>query len=83
MFALIWNIEFIIAIGFFIVASTAGCWYFSEGEGVNNKVVDKPIRKSVYNLLRYHLGSIAFGSLILAIVWIIRAILNYIHEQFK
>lgn len=34
-------------------------------------------------MLRYHLGSIAFGSLLIAIVQFIRAILEYINHKTK
>jgi len=34
--------------------------------------------KSVYWLVRYHLGSIAFGSLILAIVWLLIIVSEYL-----
>jgi len=35
----IWNIEFVIALGYFILASSAAIWYFTEGEGINSKDV--------------------------------------------
>lgn len=39
VFCVIWNVEFIIAFGYFILASSAAIWYFTEGEGINSKNV--------------------------------------------
>lgn len=35
-----------------------------------------PIRASFYNLIRYHLGTVAIGSLIITVVAIIRALIR-------
>lgn len=42
-----------------------------------------PVRTSIYRAFRYHLGSLAFGSLILAIIQFIRVILAYMESQMK
>lgn len=42
-----------------------------------------PIQKSAYNLVRYHLGSVAIGSLFIAIFQFLRAILKAIESQAK
>jgi Plasma-membrane choline transporter len=34
--------------------------------------------KSIKWLFRYHLGSVAFGSLLLAIVWVFQIVAEYI-----
>uniref|UniRef100_A0AC34RSH8 Choline transporter-like protein n=1 Tax=Panagrolaimus sp. JU765 TaxID=591449 RepID=A0AC34RSH8_9BILA len=40
-----------------------------------------PVIQSLGRAFRYHLGSLAFGSLILAIVKIIRAILEFLYQK--
>lgn len=39
--------------------------------------------KSIFNTTIYHLGTIAFGSLIIAIIKIIRAIVSYVESKIK
>jgi hypothetical protein len=42
-----------------------------------------PVWRSFYRTMRYHLGSLAYGSLIIAIVQLIRAGLMYMQHQLK
>jgi choline transporter-like protein 2/4/5 len=42
-----------------------------------------PVSLSLWRALRYHLGSIAFGSLIIAIIQIIRVMLEYVEAKLK
>ena len=42
-----------------------------------------PILQSLGWLLRYHIGSIAAGSLILAVVWLVRIVFQYLEEAMK
>ncbi|RHY10575.1 hypothetical protein DYB36_001753 [Aphanomyces astaci] len=42
-----------------------------------------PILRSFYRTLRYHLGSMAFGSLIIAIIQFIRLVLEYVDQKLK
>jgi len=80
LFGLLWFNAFVIAGVQFIIASATCLWYFSQGTGQG---ASGTVRKSVWRLFRYHLGSIAFGSLILAIVQLIRIILAYFQYQAK
>jgi hypothetical protein len=41
------------------------------------------VTKSFLRVLRYHLGSLAFGSLVIAVIQTIRAILLYIQQTLK
>jgi Plasma-membrane choline transporter. len=49
----------------------------------NKSNLGYPIFKSFYNLVRYHLGTVAMGSLIIALVQFVRAILAAIQYQVK
>ena len=42
-----------------------------------------PIRRSMHRAVRYHVGSIALGSFIVAVVQFIRAVLEYIDRKTK
>eukprot|EP00825_Cyclidium_porcatum_P019462 TRINITY_DN220_c0_g1_i3.p1 TRINITY_DN220_c0_g1~~TRINITY_DN220_c0_g1_i3.p1 ORF type:complete len:664 (-),score=98.29 TRINITY_DN220_c0_g1_i3:141-2132(-) len=78
LFGGLWINAFIGATCQFVLASTACIWYFNKQSGLH-----KPISRSIYRAFRYHFGSIAFGSLILALVQLIRIVLEYINKQMK
>jgi len=78
IFGVLWGNAFIIASAQFIIASSAAIWYFKQPENPSGTV-----SKAFKRLIRYHIGSIAFGSLILAIVQFIRLVLAYIEQQMK
>ncbi len=65
VFGSLWINALLGAITIFVVASACCMWYYSHGPGAE---LDSPIMKSFYMAFRYHFGSLAFGSLILAIV---------------
>ncbi|CAH1737485.1 choline transporter-like protein 1 [Aphis gossypii] len=76
---LVWVIEFIIGCQHMIIAGSVATWFFTR----NKDNVSSPISTSVSYLFNYHLGSVALGSFIIAILQIIRVILNYIDETLK
>jgi len=65
LFELLWNNAFVLAVVTFIISSSACIWYFSKGGDQGPHSV---VSRSAYRAFRYHLGSLAFGSLVLAIV---------------
>lgn len=71
LFCLIWTIAFIQAIGEIVVAMSVSKWYFSRDKW---KVGNMTVIKSMYDTIRYHLGTAAFGSFIIAVTQIIRII---------
>ena len=42
-----------------------------------------PIFKSLVRLIRYHLGSVAFGSFLVALIQFIRIIMKYVERRIK
>ena len=56
-------------------------WYFTRDKSI--RVPGRTLLSVVFRTLCYHAGSVAFGSLIIAIVQTARAILDYIDEQFR
>lgn len=74
LFALFWILAFILAGCQFIVAATATQWYFTSSSDASGT---GSVCKSTYWCIRYHLGSLAFGSLLLAIIMFIRFIFEY------
>ena len=45
--------------------------------------VEYSVKLKLYFFHRYHLGSLAFGSLIIAIIQMIRVILEYVDHKLK
>lgn len=65
VFGTLWCNALIQAAGTFVVASACCIWYYSHGP---DQDAGFPVFRSYKMAVRYHLGSLAFGSLILAIV---------------
>jgi len=63
------------AFSLFVIASSACIWYFSQND------CHLPVTKSFYRGIRYHLGSLAFGALLVTIVQMIRIVLNYLKAK--
>lgn len=75
-----WTMFFITGITDMILASTFATWYWTFHKS------DLPfftLTKGAYRTIRYHTGTVAFGSLIIAIVRVIRVILEYIDHKLK
>lgn len=70
-FGLFWNCEVAIGMCQFVIASTTSYWYFSH---LSDQKVSSPVCKSFCRGLFYHLGSIAFGGLILCLLIILQLI---------
>jgi choline transporter-like protein 2/4/5 len=84
LFAILWILAFILSLEKFIIGASVSIWYFNQlPNGDTAETGQKPVRRSYWWAFRYHLGSIAFGSLILAIVWAIRIMFEYIYHQIN
>ncbi|XP_064605930.1 choline transporter-like protein 1 [Liolophura sinensis] len=78
-FGALWITAFIFACQDVIIAGAVATWYFNR----EKRSLGWPIYASTWRLFRYHLGSVAFGSLIIAIIRFIRLMLAYIQRQLK
>lgn len=80
LFCWFWTSEFIIAIGQLVIALCFSAWYFTKDKKeIGNKTILWALSTTFWN----HLGTAAFGSLIIAIIQTIRAIISYFERQFK
>lgn len=80
MFGLFYGNAFIAALNQFVIASIACIWYFKR-DSPNG--MGGPVRTSYWRAFRYHLGSLAFGSLILAIIQFIIFVLEYVKQKIE
>lgn len=78
LFMYFWTIAFVYALNKITIAGAIASWYWSRDK--NPKM---PVLKSFYRAIRYNLGSLAFGSLLIAITRFLRAVLAYIQAKFK
>jgi hypothetical protein len=91
LFHLFWVVQFIIYLTYLVFAGAVAEWYFSTTDDKGKKEIgaqgDKlsptPCRDSFYRTCRFHLGSIAFGSFIIAVIQLIRAAVHYIQYQVQ
>ncbi|CAM9231590.1 unnamed protein product [Heterosigma akashiwo] len=80
LFCWFWTSQFIIAMGQVVVAMAISFWYFTlDRSKIGNGTVLKAIRQSMW----YHMGTAAFGSLIIAIIKTIRAIIAYLQKKHR
>ncbi len=83
VFGFFWIVSFLIACNEFVVIVSAITWYFSDKTIEDDDGIpgDSDVKYGFWWSVRYHMGSLAFGSFILAVVWIIRIIFEYIGEK--
>lgn len=74
---LIWTCEFIMACQQMVIAGSVAHWFYRQKYKSNDHVC-----YAIGKLIKYHLGSVALGSLIITIFKIPRLILMYLHERF-
>eukprot|EP00004_Rigifila_ramosa_P018987 TRINITY_DN4792_c0_g1_i2.p1 TRINITY_DN4792_c0_g1~~TRINITY_DN4792_c0_g1_i2.p1 ORF type:complete len:603 (+),score=162.94 TRINITY_DN4792_c0_g1_i2:132-1940(+) len=79
-FALLWVSAFIVAVAQTTIAGAVSAWYWSRDK---RSIGSSPVSSALVRTLRYHSGSLALGSLVLAIVQFIRAALHYVSEKTK
>lgn len=75
-----WAAFFVAAFGEMVLAATFATWYWTFHK---SKLPFFTLTGGAYRTIRYHLGTLAFGSLIVTICRIIRCILEYIDHKLK
>jgi hypothetical protein len=85
-FHLLWVVQFFIYFNFLVIAGAVADWYFieiDEAKGEKSDMKSWMVGRSCKRTCRFSLGSVAFGSFIIAVVDMIRAIVKYIEEKAK
>jgi len=80
LFGALWVLSFLEAYNLFVLVSSTCIWYFevSSKEGVR-----KPINRSFFRGIRFHLGSLAFGSFIVALIRFAIVMCEYVKLQIE
>ncbi|XP_078091077.1 choline transporter-like protein 2 isoform X2 [Mustelus asterias] len=81
VFLFFWLTNFVIALGQVTLAGAFASYYWAFNKPAD--VPAFPVFSSMGRALRYHTGSLAFGSLLLAIVQVIRVVLEYVDQKVK
>ncbi|XP_074034982.1 choline transporter-like protein 1 [Leptinotarsa decemlineata] len=78
-FAMLWMAQFMIGCQHMIIAGAVSVWYFKR----DKSRLGSPILRSAENLIRFHLGSVALGSFLIALIQFIRVILKAIEKYLN
>ncbi|XP_031419692.1 choline transporter-like protein 2 isoform X2 [Clupea harengus] len=81
LFLFFWCANFVTALGQVTLAGAFASFYWAFKKP--DDMPAYPIFASLGRALRYHTGSLAFGSLILSIVQVIRVVLEYLDQKLK
>jgi len=88
-FHLLWNVQFQFYFGFMVVAGAVANWYFTlrdhhgnkiRGDGIN-ELPPSPVYQSLKRTIRYHIGTIALSSFLIALVQFARWVIRYLEKQ--
>lgn len=90
-FSLLWNIQFMIYFVYMVSSSAVADWYFSRRDANGEKRVGhadeelhpRPVWEATWRVIRFHLGTVAAGSLIIATIQFIRAVVKYLEAKTK
>lgn len=80
LFAWLWSVGFLEAMGQISSAHAVLTWYFAE---VRSDITSRQVIGSILTSLRYHTGTAAIGSFLIALLRGARMILGYIQYKLK
>jgi len=80
VFGLFWGLSFVSAFGELVLAHVFAEWYWTRNKSLTSSLTY--IRDSLFKTTVFHLGTAAFGSLIIAIFSFIRMVLEYIERKY-
>jgi len=78
LFGGFWALNFLHAVSDCVIAGAIASWYWVHDK---KDVPRCPVGQSLWRVIRYHLGSLMFGSLILSIVQFIRFLLHQLEKR--
>ncbi|KAL4604896.1 choline transporter-like protein 4 [Arapaima gigas] len=78
--AFLWCVNFVIALGQCTLAGAFASYYWAFSKPAD--IPTFPLSQAFIRSLRYHVGSLAFGALILTICQIYRFVLEYLYSKF-
>lgn len=80
---MLWVMQFILACQQMVIAGAVAGWYFTRDKASLGYCNMQLIGQAVKNVVVYHLGTVAVGSFIIALIQLIRIILLYLQRKLK
>ncbi|KAI8854903.1 plasma-membrane choline transporter-domain-containing protein [Chytridium lagenaria] len=80
VFGFLWTFNFLLGLNQLTIAGGFATYYWTLDK---RAIRVFPVLRSFYRALRYHLGSVAFGSFLIAVVQMIRVVLWFIGRKVK
>jgi hypothetical protein len=80
LFLFFWFSAFLIASAQFVLIVAVCSWYFTTN---SDKRGDFSVMRGYWWLIRYNLGSVLFGSFLIAVICMVRAVFEYIDSKMK
>ncbi|XP_076837198.1 choline transporter-like protein 5-A isoform X2 [Brachyhypopomus gauderio] len=77
----LWLVNFTLALGQCTIAGAFASYYWARRKPAD--IPPCPVLSSFARALRFHTGSLAFGSLLLAFVQLVRIVLEYLDHKLK
>lgn len=81
LFGVLWTLESLKNIGWTAMSGNVSDWYFFRRD--EEKRSRLPLTDALLRVLRYHLGTIFFGSFIIALIQLIRILMAILDSQTK
>ena len=81
LFLGLWTINFVLALSEMTMAGGFASWYWAFDK--SKDIPTFPIAGALWRSLRYHIGTLAFGALIITIIQMIRICLEYVDSKLK
>lgn len=81
VFGFFWVTEFCEAFIYVVVSGAIASWYWSRNKKICG--IKLPVAKSAFRALVFHLGTIAFGALVVAAIRMVRFVLKKLHKELQ
>ena len=78
IFMLFWINAFIMGMSQFVIAASACIWYFEVNSDTGGS---GSVGRAMWWAIRYHMGSVAFGSFLIAVCQMIRFVFEYYRRK--
>ena len=81
LFGLLWTNQFINGFGYLVIAHSVGQYYWTRG--LRSEMTTFPVMTGLWIAARFHMGSVAFGAFIVAVIQFVRLLLEYLDRKTK
>lgn len=84
VFGFFWSTQFLVALTEITIAFVACTWFFAPRKANNARELPTwPTFAALGTVFRFHLGSVAFGSAVIAIIKFIRACIEFVEYRLR